>query len=76
MGILLVLVEREIEETRRVKEVDEIATLLYQLTLMSSNTKESDAIEAHEYLNYELEIDLNNPYEPTDEEFLDMFLSN
>ena len=22
---------------------------------------------AHEYRNYEMEIDLNNPYEPTDE---------
>ena len=33
-------------------------------------------MEAHEYLNYELEFDLNNPYEFTDEEFLDMLPSN
>ena len=72
IGIILVLVEREIEETRRVKEVDEIATLLHQLTLSSLDIEESDAMKAHEYLNYELEFDLNNPYEFTDEEFLDM----
>jgi len=33
-------------------------------------------MEAHEYLNYELEFDLNNPYEPTNEEFLDMLPSD
>ena len=33
-------------------------------------------MNAHEYLNYEMEFDLNNPYEPTtDEEFLDMYSS-
>ena len=32
-------------------------------------------MNAHEYLNYEMEFDLNNPYEPTDEEFLDMHSS-
>ena len=75
-GNLLVLVEREIEETRCVKEVDEIATLLHQLTLLSSDIEESDAMEAHEYLNYELEFDFKNPYEFTDEEFLDMLPSD
>ena len=29
-------------------------------------------MNAHEYLSYEMEFDLNNPYEPTDKEFLDM----
>ena len=29
-------------------------------------------MNAHEYLNYELEFDLKTPYEPTDEEFLYM----
>ena len=24
-------------------------------------------------INYEMEFDLNNPYEPTDEEFLDLY---
>ena len=33
-------------------------------------------MNAHEYLNYKMEFDLNNPYEPTDEEFLDMYLLN
>ena len=28
---------------------------------------------AHEYLNYEMEFDLNNLYEPTGEKFLDMY---
>ena len=32
-------------------------------------------MNAHAYLNYEMEFDLNNPYEPTDEEFLDMYSS-
>ena len=30
-------------------------------------------MNAHEYLKYEMEFELNNPYEPTDEEFLDMY---
>ena len=30
---------------------------------------------ATEYLNRELEFDLNNPYEPTDDEFLDLLPS-
>ena len=32
-------------------------------------------MNAHEYLYYEMEFDLNKPYEPTDEEFLDMYSS-
>ena len=32
-------------------------------------------MNAHAYLIYEMEFDLNNPYEPTDEEFLDMYSS-
>ena len=35
----------------------------------------TEKVNAHEYLNYEMEFDLNNPYEPTDEEFLDMYSS-
>jgi hypothetical protein len=34
-----------------------------------------DVMNAHEYLNYEMEFDFNNPYEPTNEEFLDMYSS-
>ena len=43
------------------------------MTLLSSNIEVSDTMNAQEYLNYELEFDLNNPYEPIDEEFLGMF---
>ena len=56
-------------------EVDEIATLLHQLTLLSFDSEVGEVINVHEYLNYEMEFDLNNPYEPTDEEFLKMYSS-
>jgi hypothetical protein len=32
-------------------------------------------MNAHKYLNYEMEFNLNIPYEPTNEEFLDMYSS-
>jgi hypothetical protein len=75
MGVLSISIEKEIEEARRLVEVDEVATLLHQLMLLSSDSEVSDVMNAHEYLNYEMEFDLNNPYEPTDEEFLDMYSS-
>ena len=75
-GILSNLIEREIEEVRHVREIDEVASLLHQLTLLSIDTKESEAMNANEYINYELEFDLNNPYKPTDEDILDMISSN
>ena len=56
-------------------EVDEVATLLHQLMLLSSDSEVGDVMNAYEYLNYEVEFDLNNPYEPTDEEFFDMYSS-
>jgi hypothetical protein len=56
-------------------EVDEVATLLYQLTLLSFDSEVGGVMNAHEYLKYEMEFDLNNPYELTDEEFLDMYSS-
>ena len=56
-------------------EIDEVATLLHQLTLLSSDSEVGDVMKAREYLNYEMEFDLNNPYEPTDEELLDMYSS-
>ena len=71
----MIFIEREIEEARRLVEVDEVATLLHQLTLLSYDSVMGDVMNAHEYLNYEMEFDLNNPYEPTDEEFLDMYSS-
>ena len=64
-----VLSIRHIEETRLLIEADEIATLLHQLTLLSSDSEVGDMMNAHEYLKYEMEFDLNNPYEPTDEGF-------
>ena len=56
-------------------EVDEVATLLHQLTLLLFDSEVGDMMNAHEYLTYEMKFDLNNPYEPTDEEFLDMYSS-
>jgi hypothetical protein len=34
-----------------------------------------DVMNAHEYLNNDMEFDLNNFYEPTNEEFLYMYSS-
>ena len=55
-------------------KVDEVATLRHQLMLLSSDIEVDDMMNACEYLNYEVEFDLNNPYEPTDEEFLDRYV--
>ena len=74
-GVLSISIEREIEEARCLVEVDEVATLLHQLTLLSSDSEVGDVMNAHEYLNYEMEFDLNNLCEPTNEEFLDMYSS-
>ena len=72
-GVLSIFIEREIKEAGRSVEVDEVATLLYQLTLLSYDSEVGDVMNAYEYLNHEKEFDLNNPYEPTDEELLDMY---
>jgi hypothetical protein len=56
-------------------EVDEVATPLHQLMLLSSYNEVGDVMNACEYLSYEVGLDLNNPYDPTDEEFLDMYSS-
>jgi hypothetical protein len=71
-GVLSISIKRQIEEARLLVEVDEITTLLHQLSMLSSDSEVGDMMNAHEYLNHEMEFDLNNPYEPTDEEFLDM----
>jgi hypothetical protein len=68
-------IERGIEEARRLVEVDEVATPLHQLMLLSSYSEVGDVMNACEYLSYEVGLDLNNPYDPTDEEFLDMYSS-
>ena len=75
MGVLSISIEREIKEARCLVEVDKVAILFHQLTLLSSNSEVGDVMNAHEYLNYEMEFDLNNPYEPTFEEFLDVYSS-
>jgi len=31
-------------------------------------------MDAHEYIKYELEFDLNNPYKPIDEDIVEMLL--
>jgi hypothetical protein len=72
---MCVLSIRQIEEAMLLVEVDEIATLLHQLKLLSSNSEVGDVMNAHEYLEYEMELDLNNPYAPTDEVFLHMYSS-
>ena len=72
---LSIFIEREIEEARLSVEVDEVATLLHQLKLLSCDSEVGDVMNPHEYLNYEMEFDLNNPYEPNNEEFLDMYSS-
>ena len=68
-SVLSISIKKQIEEGRLLVEVDEIATLLHQLTMLSYDSEVGDVMNVHEYLNYEMEFDLNNPYEPTDEEF-------
>jgi hypothetical protein len=72
--ILSVLVENEVLQEQQRKEIEEVATVLEQLSLISSET-ETPNMNAQEYLNYELEFDLNNPYQPTDEEIIEMLPS-
>ena len=71
-GAFSISIEREREEGRCLVEV---ATLLHQLMLLSSDSEVHDVMNALEYLNNEMEFDLNNPYEPTNEKFLDMYSS-
>ena len=60
-GILSLLVENEVLQEQQRKEVEEVAVVLEQLSLISSET-ETPNMNVQEYLNYELEFDLNNPY--------------
>ena len=50
-GVLSISIEREIEEARCLVEVDEVATLLHQPTLLSFDNEVGDVMNAHEYLN-------------------------
>jgi hypothetical protein len=38
--------------------------------LLSSDSEVGDVMNVDEYRNYEMELDLKNPYEPTDEEYV------
>ena len=73
-GILSVLVENEVIQEQQRKEVEEVAAVLEQLSLISSET-ETPNMNVQEYLNYELKFDLNYPYQPTDEEIIEMLPS-
>ena len=73
-GILSVLVENEVLQVHQRKEVEEVATILEQLSLISSETKTPN-MNVQEYLNYELEFDLNNPNQPSDEQIIEMLPS-
>jgi hypothetical protein len=78
-GCLSISIEREIKVARRLVEarieVDEVVALLHQLTLLSFDSEVGDMMNAHKCLNYEMEFGVNIPYEPTNEEFLDMYSS-
>ena len=81
-GLLSVLVDRErdaIEKerfaTRIASEVGEVGNLLHQLSLLSSHPEDSDVMDAQEFINFEVDFDLNNSYEPTEEDILNMLPS-
>jgi hypothetical protein len=57
------------------KELDDITNLLHQLTLLSSDTGISPTMDAHEFVHFEIDFDLNNPYQPIDEEIVQMLSS-
>ena len=74
MGILSILVENEVLQEQQRKEVEEVFAVLKQLSLISSKT-ETPNMNVERYLNYELEFDLNNPYQHTDEQIIEMLPS-
>jgi hypothetical protein len=49
--------------------------LLHQLTLLSSDTGISLTMDAHEFVHFEVDFDLNNPYQSSDEEIVQMLSS-
>ena len=46
--------------------------LLEQLALVSKESECGPTMNTHEFINYELEFDLNNSYIPTEEEIIGM----
>jgi hypothetical protein len=71
-GILSVLIGNGEEEGKCLKELDDVTNLLHQLTLLSSDIGISPTMDAHEFVHFELDFDLNNPYQPTNEEIVQM----
>jgi hypothetical protein len=41
--------------------LEEITTLMEQLALVSKESESGPTMNAHEFINYELEFDINNP---------------
>ena len=68
------MIDREAQDAIHKKELEEITTLLEQLALVSKESESGPTMNAHEFINYELEFDLNNPYIPPKEEFISMFV--
>ena len=68
------MIDREAQDAIHKQELEEITTLLEQLALVSKESESGPTMNAHEFINYELEFDLNNPYIPPKEEFISMFV--
>ena len=73
-GILSVFVENEIFQEQQRKEVEEVVAVLERVSLISFEIETPD-MNVQEYLNYELEFDLNNLYQPFDEQIIEMLSS-
>ena len=54
------------------KEFDKITTSVEQLASVSSVSERRPTMNAHEFIDYKLEFDLNNPYTATEEEIIGM----
>ena len=48
MRVVSIYIEKEIEEARPLGEVDEVATLIHRLTLLSFDNKVGDVMNARE----------------------------
>jgi hypothetical protein len=75
-GILSVFIGNgEEEEGMCLKELDDVTNLLHQLILLSSDIGISPTMNAHGFVHFEVNFDLNNPYQSTDEEIVQMLSS-
>ena len=52
--------------------MEETTTLLEQMALVSKESESGPTINTHEFTNYDLESDLNNPYTLSEEEIIGM----